>query len=104
MAKKKQCRPELVTEDWNGEEYRFYPLGEFIVRAPEICQGRPTFKYSRILVDGILDRVSAGHAILEIARGYDGKVPVEAILEAIGLASSIFIESLPELPVPAHIR
>jgi hypothetical protein len=33
---------ELVTETVGGEAYAYYPLGEYIVRAPGVCGGRPT--------------------------------------------------------------
>ncbi len=31
-----------------NEPYRYYPLGDHVVRAPGVCGGRPTFKYTRI--------------------------------------------------------
>src|SRR5215510_566674 len=31
-----------------GEAYEDYPLGQYIVAAPGVCGGRPTFKYTRI--------------------------------------------------------
>lgn len=37
-----------VTEIIGGEPYRYYPLGDHVVRAPGVCGGRPTFKYTRI--------------------------------------------------------
>lgn len=36
---------ELMTEIVGGEPYEYYPLGEYVVRAPGVCGGRPTFKY-----------------------------------------------------------
>ena len=39
------------------------PLGKFVVSAPGVCRGRPTFKYTRIEVAGALERLAAGHAI-----------------------------------------
>jgi len=31
-----------------GEPYEYYPLGEYIVIAPGVCGGRPTFKGTRL--------------------------------------------------------
>ena len=38
-------------------------LGRFIVADPEICHGQPTFRGTRIFVDGALNIVSDGNAI-----------------------------------------
>jgi uncharacterized protein (DUF433 family) len=89
--------PNATTEIIDGEPYRYYPLGDHIVRAPGICGGRPTFKHTRIEIAGALDRVAAGETIDEIARGYRGRVPRGAILEAIQLVSHQYLEALPEL-------
>jgi hypothetical protein len=35
---------KLITEMVGEEPYQYYPLGDYIVRAPGICRGRPTFK------------------------------------------------------------
>lgn len=89
--------PEAVTEIVNGEPYQFYPLGDHVVRAPEVCGGRPTFKYTRIEIAGTLDRLAAGEAVDDIVRGYRGRVPREAVMEAIQLVTRRFIEALPML-------
>ena len=52
--------PELVKESVEGELYRYYPLGEHVVRAIGVCGGRPTFKYTRIEITGTLERLAAG--------------------------------------------
>jgi len=31
-----------------GELYGYYLLGKYIVAAPGVCEGRPTFKFTRI--------------------------------------------------------
>ena len=54
---------ELVTEIVGGEPYRYYPLGNYVVRAPDVCGGRPTFKYTRIEITGTLERLAASEAI-----------------------------------------
>ncbi len=85
------------TEIINGEPYEYYPLGEHVVRAPGVCGGRPTFKYTRIEIAGALDRVAAGETLDEIVRGYRGRVSREAVMEAIQLVAHRFVETLPEL-------
>lgn len=87
----------LVTEIVGGDPYQYYPLGAYVVRAIGICGGRPTFKYTRIEIAGALERLAAGESIPAIARGYGGRVPIEAIVEAIQLVTSEFLAHLPAL-------
>lgn len=75
--------PELITEIVDGETYQYYPLGKHVVRAIGICGGRPTFKYTRIEIPGALDRLAAEETIDQIVEGYRGRVPREAVIEAI---------------------
>jgi uncharacterized protein (DUF433 family) len=88
---------KLVTEQVGNEIYQYYPLGNYVVRAPEVCGGRPTFKYTRIEITGTLDRLAAGESINEIIAGYRDKVSQEAVVEAIHLISTQFVKSLPEI-------
>jgi uncharacterized protein (DUF433 family) len=44
-------------------QHEYVPLGKFIVSAPAVCRGPPTFKYTRIEVAGVLERLAARHAI-----------------------------------------
>ncbi|GMV34520.1 MAG: hypothetical protein DCC59_05240 [Chloroflexi bacterium] len=88
---------KLITETVGNEAYQYYPLGKFVVRAPGVCGGRPTFKYTRIEITGTLDRLAAGETMDEILSGYLNKVSREAIIEAIQLISSQFVKSLPQL-------
>jgi len=53
----------LVMEMVGGEPYHYYPLGSYVVRAPEVCNGRPTFKYTRIEIIGTFERLAAGENI-----------------------------------------
>jgi len=85
MKKRKPLAEGLSREVVGGEPYEYYPLGEYIVAAPGICGGRPTFKYTRIDVRHALSLLAEGHTVEQIAKGY--KVPVEAIEEALQLAS-----------------
>ena len=77
----------LVREVVNGEPYEYYPLGKYIVAASDVCGGRPTFKYTRIEVAGLLDRLAGGETVEYLVLGYQGRVPREAIEEAIALAA-----------------
>jgi uncharacterized protein (DUF433 family) len=87
----------LVTEMVGGEPYRYYPMEKYVVRAPGICGGRPTFKYTRIDIGWVLGFISAGESIDEIVEGYEGRVPREAIEEALAIANRHFHGTLPEL-------
>jgi hypothetical protein len=44
----KSASTKLVREMMAWESYEYYLLGQYIVAAPEVCGGRPTFKYTRI--------------------------------------------------------
>lgn len=89
--------PELLTETVGGEPYQYYPLGSYVVRAPGVCGGRPTFKYTRIEITGALERLASGERVEDIARGYEGRVPREALMEAVTIVTSRFLEGLPNL-------
>ena len=88
---------ELITETVSDEQYQYYPLSENVVRAIGVCDGRPTFKYTRIEITGTLERLAAGETIDNIIAGYRGRVTHEAIFEAVRLMTSQFIQALPEL-------
>ncbi len=88
---------ELITEIIEGEPYSDYSLGKHIVRAPGVCGGRPTLKYTRIEISGTIDRLASGEDIESIVSGYRNRAAKEAVIEAIRLVTSHFEESLPEL-------
>jgi len=52
----KSAPTKLVCE-MGEESYEYYPLGQYIVAAPGVCGCRPTFKYTRIDVHYVLERV-----------------------------------------------
>lgn len=85
----------LITEVINGETYCYQPLGEYIVRAVGVCGGRPTFKYTRIEITGVLERLAAGENIDAIVQGFRGRVSKEAITEAGCIVTTQFLDSLP---------
>ncbi len=80
--------PKTITEIIGDEVYEYVPLGDYVVKAKGVCGGRPTFKYTRILVSGILDRIKAGKCIGTITKNYDGRITKEAILEAMNINSA----------------
>src|SRR5947207_14183819 len=65
-------------------------LGEYIVVDPQICHGRPTFKGTRVMVFQVLEQVAFGTLWERIVWSWRGKVPMEAITEAVKLASDLF--------------
>ena len=80
---------ELITEIVGGEPYQYYPLGDYVVRAPGVCGGRPTFKYTRIEVEVVLDLLAAGQPLEQLVENFQGRVPKESIQEALRLAASL---------------
>jgi len=77
---------ERVRELYGGEVYEYYPLGEYIVAAPLVCGGRPTFKYTRIEAAGALNLLAAGYTIEQIVQRFE--VQKKAVEEAIRLAGA----------------
>ncbi len=73
---------DLVTENHGNEPYSYYPMGEYVVRAPGVCGGRPTFKHTRIEITGALARLANGETLEAVVSGYAGRVTREAVLEA----------------------
>ena len=65
-------------------------LGEHIVADPQICHGKPTFKGTRVMVFQVLEQVAFGTPWERIMWSWRGKVPMEAITEAVKLASDLF--------------
>ncbi len=72
---------ELVQELHGGEMYEYYPLGDYVVAAPGVCGGRPTFKYTRIEAAGALNLIAAGYSIEQVAQRFE--VSQVAVEEAI---------------------
>ncbi len=73
----------------------YYPIGQYIVAAPGVCGGRPTFKYTHLEVAVVLDLLAAGWTTEHILREYaQSKLTPEAIAEAIRLAKEALVISL----------
>ena len=68
----KSASTKLVREMMGGEAYEYYPLGQYIVAAPGVCGGRPTFKYTRIDVHHALGLLAVGRTVEQVAHSYDG--------------------------------
>jgi uncharacterized protein (DUF433 family) len=94
MRRTKATKPKLVQEMYGGELYEYYPLGKYIVAAPGVCGGRPTFKYTRLEVSMILALIESGVTIEQAVKRYSrSKITVEAVKEAIQLARRAFESS-----------
>ena len=75
---------------YGGEPYEYVPMGDYVVRAPGVCGGEPTFKYTRINVSVVIDRLADGETVSEVVEDFMGRVPKEAILEALSIAAGLF--------------
>jgi uncharacterized protein (DUF433 family) len=78
----------LVTELVNGETYSYYPLGQYVVRAMGVCGDRPNFKYTRIEIAGVMERLAKGENVESIVLGFRGRVARESITEAIQVVAT----------------
>jgi uncharacterized protein (DUF433 family) len=90
MPKRKLVREEMA----DGSVYEYVPLGNHVVSAPRVCRGRPTFKYTRIEVAGVLEWLGAGHSVEQLLAGYRGRVPAEALREAAALAGKALVRQV----------
>jgi len=93
--KRKSPNKNLVREMYGGEVYEYYPLGKYVVAAPGICGGRPTFKYTRLEVRVILALLAAGETIDQVVQAYsESKLSPEAVKEAIQVAKQALLQSV----------
>ena len=85
-------RPTLVCEIYGGSPYAYYPLGQYIVAAPGVCGGRPTFKYTRLEVSVVLDLLADGWTVEQIVHEYgQSQLTPEAVVEAVRLAKEALV-------------
>ena len=85
-AKSKSSETKLMRETRGGELYEYYPLGDYVVVAPGVCGGRPTFKYTRLEVGVILSLMASGETIEQVVQEYSqSRITPEAVAEAIHL-------------------
>jgi len=107
-TKTQETKPEsfqakLVREMYGGEPYEYYPLGEYVVVAPSVCGGRPTFKYTRLEVSVILSLIASGETVGQAVQAYSlSRLTPEAVKEAIHLADQSLTQSAKTLqPIAA---
>jgi len=98
---KPKAKKALVREEVGGQIYEYYPLGKYIVSAPGICGGRPTFKYTRLEVAVILDLLAAGWTVDRLVREYSkSRLTPEAVREALQLAKQALLQRAPAAVIP----
>jgi uncharacterized protein (DUF433 family) len=90
MGKKQPIREQLA----DGQVYEYVPLGKYVVSAQNVCHGRPTFKYTRIEVAGVLEWLCAGNSVENLLAGYRGRVTREALQEAATLAGKALVRQV----------
>lgn len=89
---------KLVREMRGGQVYEYYPLGRFVVVAPQVAGVKPIFKCTRVRVKRALDMIADGATIQEVAEKLDSAfIPPEAIREALDLARKAFAKAHPSL-------
>jgi len=77
---------KLVRENTPDGVYEYYPIGRYVVMAPGVCGGRPTFRGTRVEVQTILDWLGSGRPIGDILKGYPS-LSKAAVEEAVKLAA-----------------
>lgn len=77
-------------------------IGRFIVADPEICHGKPTVRGTRVLVSDVLEQVASGVSWETIVAGWRGTVSVEAIAEAVRLASQALLDHAGQYAAPEY--
>jgi uncharacterized protein (DUF433 family) len=88
--------PALVRETVGGEEYGYYPLGRHVVSAPGVCDGRPTFRHTRVEVAGVLELLASGWSIQRVVEEYGRpEINREAVEEAVRLAAEALAAQAP---------
>ncbi|MFZ1755132.1 MAG: DUF433 domain-containing protein [Caldilineaceae bacterium] len=93
---------KMQQEIIGGEAYQYFPLGKYVVAAPGICGGRPTFKYTRLEVSLILSRIAAGESLDELIAAYgQSRLSREAVQEAIQLADEALMQAAHSLQIVA---
>ena len=94
ITRPQSSKAELVQEMYGGELYEYYPLGKYVVSAPGVCGGRPTFKYTRLEVSAILALIASGETIEQVVQAYAlSRLTPEAVWEAIRLADQALVQS-----------
>jgi len=93
---------QLIRETCGDTLYEYYPIGQYIVAAPGVCGGRPTFKFTRLEVATILDLLAAGWTVERLVQEYaQSNLTAEAIAEAIRLAKEALVTTTTTTQRPA---
>jgi uncharacterized protein (DUF433 family) len=102
----KHTATKLVRETVGGEPYEYYPLGRYVVAAPGVCGGRPTFKYTRLEAAVILDLLASGWTVEQVVHEYAGShLTSTAVAEAVRLAKDALVATATrEKPAPDRLR
>jgi uncharacterized protein (DUF433 family) len=79
-------------------------IGRYIVADPQVCHGKLTFRGTRIFVSDVLEQVERGLPWDTIVEEWYGKVPQEAIAEALRLAREGLLEHAAEYAGPGVRR
>jgi len=80
---------KLVREIVRGKPYEYYALGEHVVAAPGICGGRPTFKYTRVEVQVVLNQIASGVPLNQLLENFNGRISKKAVEESLRLAAAL---------------
>ncbi len=67
-------------------------LNDFIIADNNICEGKPVFKGTRIMVWQVLELLGAGVSVDEIIKDYFPQLTKEAILSVLNYASKVMEE------------
>ena len=78
-------------------------IGRYVVADAVICHGQPTFRGTRILVAEVLEQVATGLAWETIVDEWRGDVSVDAIAEAVRLASQAFRDHSEQYAAPEYV-
>ncbi len=88
-----KSRVRLVREMSGDESYRYYSLGKYVVSAPGVCGGRPTFKHTRLEVSVILSLIAQGETVQQVVEEYSAsQLTPAAVIEAIRLADRALVQ------------
>ena len=79
-------------------------IGRYIVADPRICHGKLTFRGTRVFVSDVLEQVERALPWDLIVEEWEGKVPPEAIAEAVKLAREAFLAHAAEYSPPVTRR
>jgi uncharacterized protein (DUF433 family) len=79
-------------------------IGRYIVADPNVCHGKLTFRGTRIFVSDVLEQVERGLPWDAIVEEWEGRVPEEAIAEAVRLARESVLDHASEYSGPGARR